>query len=335
MNIVIRICHIFLFFGIIGCSQCYAMPLFALNTKQWTDSSQIFLANDRDAPTFMEGVDKISILKPIEPREDSQILDLVNVWPPQTNKNKKVFLGWSDFKEKNKLRKPLIYALQNTSARGGAIVCQLAAETGAVQTLYRWPYPLKNGYLRVDDVYYAGEWHTVLLVVGNRMDKPTSIAFVFDIGNSAIPFSPMLCLSDELPELNEVSKPYSIRLPNEKWVVAIPGIWKKEGAVVLVSLEHPFSPTVLTTGQSEALSRLTPIDFLMCGQADTLYAIDSAGSVWHFNLNPTPQPSGHKMAHQAVIHALDPLLVLKGKDAGSVELLYSGKTNGEKMRLLP
>lgn len=326
---------IILLLGSIGYNSNYANPLFAINTPYWSDSSRIFLANCNASAVSVEDIERISRVKPkTEWQIDSRILDLIPVWAPHVKYPQTVFTGWEDFKEKNKLRKPMVYAVQDTGLRGTAMMFQLDGTTGEETTCYALPHRLKQGYLRVEEVYVTNAWRTILLMVGTRYDNSEIEVFVWDVTNPTVPFRLVLNLSAEVLALKDLSKPYFFRLPNQEWQVAIPGKWNGEGAIILLSLEHPSKTIVLTTGQAEAVTAITPIDSLMNWIVDAVYAIDSSGSIWHFNLSPLFKSVGNKVAHQVVTRTLEPLRVRKSRDTKQMELLYVGKNEQGEIAIM-
>jgi len=321
----------------IGGASCSASPLFVVNTQHWSPSSKIWLANCRAREPIFDGIaDKVGFLKPhADWKPESQLLDLVRVARPPAKYPSEHYPGWHAFKEKNQARPSVIYGLLDKDVHERGALYQFDAHTGDVMGIYRCPYPIKNGYLTVGEVYYDTSWHTIVLISANRSDRPGAFVLAFDVTNpSTYPSEPMLLVGESVRAMEGLiltAKPALIRFSNGIWMAALPSILKGKSEIILISFERPQTTITLKTDTTQLLFSLAAIDVGTRGYADALYAVDEEGSIWLFNLTASWHTLGRKIAHQVVTHPMKPVSALRNREGFGIDLLYLGRdSSGER-----
>jgi len=178
-------------------------------------------------------------------------------------------------------------------------------------------YKLDHGYMSITDVYFAGEWHSVLM--GFYRDNKNAIAGSFFINLT----KDGMLQQYALPDFNPTVPPLLGRLPNGQFVMYAPShIAGRHACLYIFSLEGGALINTISLAEGLAIHKLAIVDRLTQGVSDFLYAVDSRHRVWELTLSSNlAKPLASRLVAELPAKVMS-LQVGWQKDALACELFF-------------
>lgn len=288
----------------------FCKPLFVVADNVWSLDSPVFLVNtnvesngahrtagqQESRQQSVNAVPKVNFLKyklkTAQKTETTQhlaseikaseILAMVFVSSPKTKYPIKAFKDFAVFSKKHQQRKGVIYALLTPGGQKNACLYQFDAKTGEEMFAFPLPCPLVDATLIVEDVYFANNWHSLLILTIQTENNADKELLVFDVTDPFQFKNSSLLWQSHFPNngFRALSEPKIIYTSSGQWGILMGGKIANEASIFFIPFQFPNKLLQIKACHSAGFLTLLPMDLNCKGYVDRIYAIDDKGQLW-------------------------------------------------------
>lgn len=195
---------------------------------------------------------------------------------------------------------------------------------------YPLPGPIESGSLMMEEVYFAREWHSILILEVKMLEQ--NLFLVLDVTDpQKFKNQQSLLSSDYFVDhpFKPLSKPSIICSEEGEWGFIIGGKIGQEGAIYIIPFESSTKERQIKIGKNIGFRTLVPIDLYARGYVDIIYAVDDLGYLWVIDFKSFKTFSSHsfkKLSQKPVLTGSQKICVVNSASQHGLELLAIEKS---------